>query len=449
MDHHRLGLGEAAGQMRSGALSAEDYARALLERARRLEPSLRAFAWLNAEAVLEKARHADRARQAGKSLGFLHGVPAGVKDVIDTQGIPTRHGSVLHEGNVPARSATVVSRFEHEGAYVFGKTVTAEFAYFHPGPTRNPWNPAHTPGGSSMGSAAAVAAGLVPAAIGTQTNGSVIRPAAFCGCVGYKPSQGLISRTGVHPFAQTLDQPGVFTRSVEDAGLFASALIGHDPADPLSRPSAPVQEIRRVRALYQTPRLGVVRSPAWRLAEPAAQRHFDECVSRLDAAGAFVEAAELGRDFEAAHEAHRTLMYFGGAHTFADLQARHRAQLSEALNRLIDEGRAIDEHRVREARETRTRLIGEFARLAGRFDALVTPATRGEAPATLDSTGDPVFCTIWTLLGVPALTIPAGQGPHGLPLGLQCVSGFLDDARLLSVAQWCERALDADERFPP
>jgi amidase len=210
-----------------------------------------------------------------------------------------------------------------------------------------------------------------------------------------------------------------------------------------------MNELRDIRRPYQPPRLAAVRSPVWRLAEPAAQAHFEETLARLRSAGAVVEDVDLGAHFAAAHEAHRTLMAFGGAHTFADIQARHRDRLSEPLNRLIDEGRAIDESRLHEARELRTRLIGEYARLADRYDAIVTPPARGEAPATLDQTGDPVFCTIWTLLGVPALTFPTGQGPGGLPLGLQCVGGFLEDAKLLSVAQWCARELGSLERFPP
>jgi Asp-tRNA(Asn)/Glu-tRNA(Gln) amidotransferase A subunit family amidase len=445
---HQLSLRTAVSRLRNGELSAVDYARALLGRCARREPVVRAFAWLDSDAVLEKARAADRHRADGKACGVLHGIPVGVKDIVDTAGIPTRMGSPLFEHNVPGESATVVQRFEREGAYTMGKTVTAELAYFYPGPTTNPWNPAHTPGGSSMGSAAAVAAGMVPVALGTQTNGSVIRPAAFCGCVGYKPSQGLVSRAGIFPFAQTLDQVGVFARSIDDAGLFASVLIGHDPKDPLSRPGMSVDELRDIRPLYQPPRLAAVRSPVWRLAEPAAQAHFDDTVARLRTAGAMVDDVDVGADFAAAHEAQRTLMYFGGAHTFAELQSCHRARLSEPLNRLIDEGRTIDESRLREARERRTRLIGEFARLAGRYDAIVTPPARGEAPATLDQTGDPVFCTIWTLLGVPALTFPSGRGPGGLPFGLQCVGGFLEDARLLSVAQWCARELGSLERFP-
>lgn len=446
---YQLSLHTAAARQRRGELSAVEYAHALLERCAQRESVVRAFAWLDPKTALEKARAADRHRAAGKACGLLHGIPVGVKDIIDTAAIPTRMGSPLFEHNVPRESATLVHRFEHEGAYVLGKTVTAEFAYFHPGPTTNPWNPAHTPGGSSMGSAAAVAAGMVPVAVGTQTNGSVIRPAAYCGCVGYKPSQGLISRTGVHPFAQTLDQVGVFARSVDDAGLFASVLIGHDPKDHLSRPGAPVHELREIRRPYQSLRLAAVRSPVWRLAESAAQAHFEKTVERLQTAGAGVEEVDLGAHFAAAHEAHRTLMAFGAAHTFGGLQAQHRDRLSAPLNQLIDEGRAIDEPRLHEARELRTRLIGEFAQRAGRFDAVVTPPARGEAPATLASTGDPTFCTLWTLLGVPALTLPAGTGPQGLPLGVQCVGGFMGDAQLLSVAQWCSQALDVGERFPP
>jgi amidase len=339
-------------------------------------------------------------------------------------------GSPAFDDFVPEKSAAMVMRAEAQGAFTFGKTVTAELAYFTPGPTRNPWNPAHTPGGSSMGSAAAVAAGMLPLAFGTQTNGSVIRPAAFCGCVGFKPSAGTLATAGIQPFSPTLDQPGLFTRSVEDVALaFAALREGpeepHTEAWPLDRP----------------PRLAAVRSPVWTQADPAARQSFIETCARLRAAGADVTEAELPAVFGSAHGVLRTIMAFEAARTLGALQSQQRAKLSAVLNRFLDEGQAIGTEAVAEALAQRHTLRAGFGSFLAGFDAIVTPPTRGEAAATLEHTGDPVFCTIWTLLGVPTLTLPVGFGPLGLPLGLQIVGTLQDDARLLHVARWIEQAL--------
>ena len=437
MERHQLGLREAVERISTGALTSEDYTTALLERIAHCEPRIRAFAWLDRAAALEKARAADRRRAAGERPGRLHGIPVGIKDIIATAGIPTEMGSVLFAGRVPKESAAVVRRLETEGGFVFGKTVTAELAYFHPGATRNPWNAAHTPGGSSMGSAAAVAAGLTPLALGTQTNGSVIRPAAFCGCVGYKPGAGLIGRSGM------------FTRSVEDAALAAAALIGPDPDDVASDAEACAQaRFWPPAPLSAPPRLAAVRSPVWEQAEASQQQGFATTVARLRAACASVEEVELPEAFGAAHAVQRTVMYAEGTRTLGTLQAEHRAELSEPLNRLIDEGRAIADATLAAALTERRALQNEFARFLAGYDAIVTLPARCEAPATREHTGDPTFCTIWTLVAAPALTLPAALGPQGLPLGLQVVGALHGDARLLGTARWIEQVLDWPHKFP-
>lgn len=448
MDRYQFGLREVVERIRAGVLTSEDYTTALLEHIAQCEPRIHAFAWLDRAAALEEARVADRQHAAGERSGRLHGVPVGIKDIIATAGIPTEMGSALFAGRVPKESAAVVRRLETEGGFVLGKTVTAELAYFHPGVTRNPWSAAHTPGGSSMGSAAAVAAGMVPLAFGTQTNGSVIRPAAFCGCVGYKPSAGLLGRSGIQPFSPTLDQVGVFTRSVEDAALAAAALTGPDPDDAASDPAACAHSRLWPLSASSPPRLAAVRSPVWALAEPAQQQAFATAVARLRAAGAAVEEAELPEALGAAHAVQRTIMYAEGARTLGVLQAEHRAGLSEALNRLIDEGRAIDGAALAAALVERRALQDRFARFLAGYDAIVTPPARGEAPATREHTGDPTFCTIWTLVAAPALTLPVALGPQGLPLGLQVVGALHDDARLLGAARWIEQALDWPRSFP-
>lgn len=442
MELHQLTLHSAARRLREGFVTSEAYTRALLERIRVLEPGVKAFVWLDEQTALEHARAADRRLAAGKQPGLLHGVPVGVKDIMDVAGVPTGMGSPIFASNVAKCSAAVIERLAVEGGFALGKTVTAELAYFAPGATHNPWNPAHTPGGSSMGSAAAVAAGMAPLALGTQTNGSVIRPAAFCGCVGFKPSAGLIGRSGIQPFSPTLDQVGVFTRTAEDAALATAALLGHDANDPAScREDALRGEIWPLRPLLQPPRLAAVRSPVWVQADENQRALFEQNVARLRAAGAAVEEVELPAEFAGAHDVHRTIMHAEGARTLAALQARHRAQLSAVLNRLIDEGRVIDDARLRDALQERTRLQGALGDLLRSYDAIVTPPATGEAPATLEHTGSPVFCTIWTLAGLPALTLPVGRGPLGLPLGLQIVGGYLEDATALAVAQWCAQAI--------
>lgn len=429
----RLSLCDAVERLRDGDLTSADYTAALLARTESLEKNIHAFAWLDRGRALSAARAADARHATGTKPGRLHGVPIGVKDIFATAGIPTGMGSPAFDGYVPEKSAAMVMCAEAQGAFTFGKTVTAELAYFTPGPTRNPWNPAHTPGGSSMGSAAAVAAGMLPLAFGTQTNGSVIRPAAFCGCVGFKPSEGTLATAGIQPFSPTLDQPGLFTRSVEDVALAFAALregpeelrTGVWPLSPLDRP----------------PRLAAVRSPVWSQAEPAAQQSFVATLARLRAAGAEVTETELPAVFASTHGVHRTIMAYEAARALGDLQSQQRAQLSAVLNRFLDEGHTIGAAAVAEALAQRQTLQAGFGPFLAGFDAIVTPPTRGEAPATLEHTGDPVFCTIWTLLGVPALALPVGLGPQGLPLGLQVVGTFQDDAHLLRVARWVEQAV--------
>jgi Asp-tRNA(Asn)/Glu-tRNA(Gln) amidotransferase A subunit family amidase len=443
---HCMGLLEAAQAVSRGALSSEDLTRALLERIARHENTVQAFQWIDPASALDLARRADGRLRSGAAVGPLHGIPIGIKDIIETQGIPTTMGSPIFDGHVPARSAALVQRAEAAGAFVLGKTVTTEFAFYSPGKTRNPWNPAHTPGGSSSGSAAAVAMGFLPGAVGTQTNGSVIRPAAFCGVVGYKPTAGLISLAGVHPFSPSLDQAGVFTRSVPDAAFLAAALAAKtadEPATGTEKKVIPSEVAPMVRA----PRLAAVRSPVWHLAEPHAQKHFLEMLARLRSAGAQVEEQELPPSFEGAHAVQRTIMYAEGARVFAELQRRDRGRLSPRLNALIDEGIAVPDSDLARDLERRHQLAREMDTFLSAFDGVITPPTCGEAPADLTQTGDPAFCTIWSLCGVPAVTIPAGRGPAGLPLGLQIVGPRFSDGQVLPVALWCDERVGWGQRI--
>lgn len=436
---------ETARAIRKGDLSSEDLTRALLERIRANEERVQAFQWIDFSRDLDLACQADERRRSGAPLGSLHGIGVGIKDIIETQNIPTTMGSVIFEGFLPGRSATVVRRLEAAGAFIMGKTVTSEFAFFTPGKTRNPWNQAHTPGGSSSGSAAAVAMGFVSAAIGTQTNGSVIRPAAFCGVVGYKPTAGIIPLDGIHPFSPSLDQVGVFTRSVPDAAFLAAVLEKKDAA--LSTGCINPVIPGNVTHMACPPRLAAVRSPVWHLADANARDNFLALVKRLRAAGAVVEEQELPKAFERAHAVHRTIMYAEGARVFEDLQRHKRQRLSPRLNGLIDEGLGIGQSALTRDLEQRDQLAGDMDNFLSGFDAAITPPAPGQAPADLTQTGDPAFCTIWSLCGVPAITIPSGQGPQGLPLGLQIIGPRSADDRVLSISQWCDEAIGWPRRI--
>ena len=430
MQLHRLGLREAAQRIREGSLSSAELMRACLARCAQLEPVIQAWQHLDAERAMDLAEAADAARRAGKASGPLHGVPVAVKDIIDVAGMPTTMGSPIYAANIAGESARVVARLEQAGALVPGKTVTSEFAYYTPGKTRNPWNTAHTPGGSSMGSAAAVAAHMIPAALGTQTNGSVIRPAAFCGVVGFKPSYGAIATHGMLAFSGTLDTVGVLARSVADAAQLAAVIA--DPDRVLGA---------EIRVLSALPRLIAVRSPVWHLAEPSQQAMFGQNIAVLRAAGALVDEIELPGRFADAHNAQRVIMAYEGAQNLGPVQRRHRSELSARLNAFLDEGAAIDAASHRAALEMRGRLQEEFARFVTGHDAVITPPAPGEAPADLTQTGNPTFCTIWTLLGVPAVSIPAGLGPRQLPFGLQVVGASQADDKTLAVAAWVEQQL--------
>ena len=383
------------------------------------EVDVHAFVWVD----LERARRLS----ASAPPGPLRGQWVGIKDVIDTAGIPTERGSALFNGRVPDRSATVVSRIEAAGGVVAGKTVTAELASSTPGPTTNPWNPTRTPGGSSMGSAAAVAAGMLPLAIGTQTAGSVIRPAAFCGVVGYKPSRGTIPRDGVMTLSETLDQLGGFAATVAAAAELCSVMADSDlRPTPLARP----------------PLFGVYRSPQWSDLQPAARDHFDQTIARLRDAGAAIEEIPAPPAFDAAFPVQRSIMVFETARNLGPDVARAPELVSENFRRTVANGRQLPEGDYRAALADRERLIDAVAAWARPFDGILSPPTLGEAPG-LETTGDPRFCARWTLVGAPAVTVPSGTGPDGLPLGLQVCAAPGADRALMGAAVWVEEALRA------
>ena len=426
---YKLSLREVCRGIRERRFTAESYTRALLARIASLDGEIGAWIWLEPERALRAARLRDRRIRSGAKSGPLMGVPVGVKDIFATAGIPTQMGSPAFAGHVPGKSAAVIERLEAHGAFVMGKTVTTECAFLTPGKTRNPWNPLHTPGGSSSGTAAAVAAGFVPAALGTQTNGSVIRPAAYCGVVGYKPTQGMIPIEGALTFSHTLDQVGVFARSVQDVAWLAAPLAANG-----QKCSAKIS-VRKT-----PPRLVAVKTPVWDQAEEHARRNFHENIRTLRKAGARVEEVDLPEMFRRAHEAIRTIMAAESALNLEELYLRKPPVLSPTLRDFITEGRQAGALDYLQAMKVRVALKSELEKFLEKYDALITPPATGEAPVTLESTGNACFCSIWSLCGSPAVTIPVGWGPNGLPLGLQIVGPSGKDSQLLSAAHWCEQA---------
>ncbi len=452
MELEAMGLLEALDALRRGRCSSEDLVRACLQRVSQAEAQIEAWEWLNPEAALLAARKADERATQGDKPGLLQGLPIGVKDIMATAGVPTRMGSPIHASYVPRVSATVVRRLQDAGGFVMGKTVTTELDWRNPSKTRNPWNIGHTPGGSSSGSAAAVAAGMVPAALGTQTVGSVIRPAAYCGVVGYKPSFGLISRAGVHPLSPSLDHVGVFARSVADAAYLAASLAARDDADSGSLAASallPPGEIGTAELPAGGRRLAAVRTPVWRLADEAQRAMWDANLAGLDRAGAIVEDVELPPSFQGALDVLRTILMAEGAQIYAPLRAVNPGKISAALDALIETGLKVSAVDYITALAAAKSLRTELGALLSRFDAIVTPPATGEAPPTLADTGDPSFCGIWTLMGVPAVTFPVGFGPTGLPLGLQVVGAYLGDRKMLDVASWCSRQIGTGCRLAP
>jgi Asp-tRNA(Asn)/Glu-tRNA(Gln) amidotransferase A subunit family amidase len=425
--------------MQEGLLSAEELVRACLERIDAVEPTVQAWQYLDPDHALEQARAADERRRSGAGVGPLNGVPVGIKDIIDTRDMPTENGCALHQGRTPREDARVVAVLRDAGAVIMGKTVTTECAYFSPGKTRNPWNPAHTPGGSSSGSAAAVAAQMVPLALGTQTNGSVIRPAAFCGVFGFKPTHGLIPRTGILNLSRTLDHVGVFARALEDVALLAEALAGYDPADPDSWPSGRPPFVRILAEEPPIPpMLAFLKTPHWGRMEPEAQEAFAELVEAL---GDRVEEVDLTLSAADAWSWQKIIMEAEMAASFEREWTDGRDKLSPQLRALIERGREVRAVDYQRALAGIPRMVESFDELfTERYDAILTPAALGTAPKGLESTGDPAFCTPWSLAGVPALSLPLMRGTNGLPLGVQLVGRRGFDARLLRTARWlCAR----------
>jgi Asp-tRNA(Asn)/Glu-tRNA(Gln) amidotransferase A subunit family amidase len=424
---HRLSALAFARQIDNGELTAEAVMRSCLDRIAEREPIIRAWAHLDREQALAAARASDK----GGKRGFLKGVPFGIKDIFDTADMPTGYGSPIYTGCRPGFTASAASLPRAAGGILLGKTVTTEFANRHPGPTANPHNPAHTPGGSSSGSAASVADFMVPLAIGTQTGGSVIRPAAYCGVVGFKASYSLFPPAGMHPNTESLDTVGIMARSVEDIALFRAALMAI-PYDPPAMPERP-------------PRLALCRTPHWDRALPDGKAMLEDAAARLRAAGAEIVEAELPPQCDGVSEVQRRHSVFEALRVHASELYRHAALLSPDL---LDKGKLADARELtlddfRTAWRDAERMRAAAADWAGKFDAVLTLPAPGQAPRGLAETGSAIFNGLWTVLYMPCLTLPARTGPDGLPVGVQLVGKRHADARLLATGLWVEHHLGA------
>ena len=411
-----IGAARAVGLLHRRELSAEQLVRDCLSRIAEREPSVQAWEVVDAEGALREARRVDLLRERP----LLCGLPVGIKDLIDTAGLPTTYGSRIYRDHRPAQDAACVRALREAGAIVLGKTVTTEFAGYAPGKTRNPHDLARTPGGSSSGSAAAVADGMVPFALGTQTAGSVIRPASFCGVIGWKPAYGNFSLEGVHPLAPSLDTLGFFVRELDDVPVVLAALAGGPP--------------RPLALLPRRPVFGLCKTALWERAEPSTRLAIEEAAATLARGGAEVREVELPASFKGLLEAQVAIM---GGETAISLRRELEdspGELSARLREVLEAGRACSAEQLAKAQAQAALCRGDLDRLLGPLDALLTLAVAGEAPVGLDSTGDPSFCRIWTLLGTPCVSLPVLRGPAGLPVGLQLVGKRGGDEALLGAA---------------
>ena len=415
MDPADLTATDAVARIRNGRLSPASLMEACLARIAAREPAVRAFAYHDPAQMM----HAAQAPRAGR----LHGIPVGVKDVLDTADMPSGYGSPIWDDHHPRADAAAVAWTRAEGGIIAGKTVSTEFATRTPGPTTNPHDPARTPGGSSSGSAAGVAAGFFPVAFGTQTAGSIIRPAAFCGVTGYKPTFGMISRVGMKVMASGLDTIGVMARSVADCALLAGAVSGRDLGDP-------------ARHAGRTPRVGLCRSPSWAHAAPETQALWQDAADRLARAGAAVTEMTLPPLFSQALDLHAVMMNAESARALGWEMLHHRDRISPGLRERMEWGLAQTPNAVDESNAVFVAARRAFPEVTQDFDILVTPAAPGEAPTGLASTGEPVFNSLWSGLHVPCVTVPAGAGPNGMPLGLQIIGRAGEDAGALLWSEW-------------
>jgi Asp-tRNA(Asn)/Glu-tRNA(Gln) amidotransferase A subunit family amidase len=425
-DLFRLTASEASRLIAKREISSEELVKSCLGRIRGREPAVQAWAHLDEGLALTAARAADAVLAANRPeppRGPLHGIPFAVKDVIDSADLPTEYGSEIFKGHRPAKDAACVTAMKQAGAILLGKTVATEFATYRPGKTRNPHNPAHTPGGSSSGSGAAVGDGMVPLAFGNQTAGSHIRPASYCGICALKPTHGTVDLGGILPLEQSFDTLGYYARSFDDLALYYSTVRRLPPVpagDGLGRPL----------------RVGLYRALERRHAEPASTAAVEAAAERLAELGAAVEEMDLPPEYADLTETHPLILNVGLSRSLKDIYDKHHNRISDRLRGMIEDGLACPPEKYRKAMDHADECRRGINQAFGEFDVLLAPSAPGEAPEGLDSTGSPIFQIVWTLLHVPCVNIPGATGPRGLPVGIQFIGRQHDDGALLAVANW-------------
>ena len=433
MSSPKLSAVEMVQSLKKGEITSEELVKSYIEQIKKKEKEVEAWEFFDQELVLKQAKKLDELHQSGKH-GDLHGIPVGIKDIFDTEDMPTTDGTEIHKKNPSWNDCTVVSKLKQAGAIIMGKTVTAELAYYSPGKTKHPHDPTRTPGGSSSGSAAAVASHMVPLAIGSQTNGSVIRPASYCGVVGYKPTKGLISRHLVLQISRALDQVGVFANSIEDAALISEQLIGHDKQDPDTslnpRPKLLAASKEKPPA---EPVLAHIKLPFMNELEEDVKEGFKEIKDELKGK---VDEIELPKGFAAIPDWHKIIMESDMARSFSEEYKKSKNKLSDKIIEAIERGMKYTSVEYNNALAKIDVANAYFNQFFHDYDVILTPSACGEAPKGLKSTGNPIFCTIWTYCGMPCISLPLLQGKNGLPVGVQLVSSLFDDERLFRNASW-------------
>jgi aspartyl-tRNA(Asn)/glutamyl-tRNA(Gln) amidotransferase subunit A len=438
MELHELTVTQAAAAIGRREISPVELVKALLKRIDRLEPELKAWVTIDREGALATARQSE-AEVGREGNGPLHGVPIGVKDIFDVKGMPTTCGTPIFKENYPAEDAFCVAKLRAAGAIVLGKTVTVQFAHLDPPPTRNPWNLNHTPGGSSSGSAAGVAARMIPAGLGSQTGGSIVRPAAFCGVVGVKPTYGRISRRGVFPDSWTLDQMGSLSRSVEDAALLTQIMAGRDPLDQTSLHTPPANYAAAAKRKDRAPRLGLIMDTMDR-ADPEMAEQLKVAAQRFEAAGAEVREVRLPRSWEEIQAVRSLICEVEMSDVHAPQLRAHPEGYAPAIRGLVEVGQLLPGAAYVHAQRIRRRMRPAMEAMLDGVDCLLLASAVGEAPDT-SSTGDSVFQAPWSLFGMPSITLPSALSKAGLPLGVQLIAPKYGEEEMFSVAAWCEAVL--------
>ena len=425
--------------LKKGEFTCEELVKNYIDHINKYEKNVQAWEFFDETLILKQAKKLDQDHQSGKVHGDLHGVPVGIKDIFDTENMPTSDGTEIHKENPSWNDCTVVSKLKQAGAIIMGKTVTTELAYYSPGKTKNPHDPTRTPGGSSSGSAAAVASHMVPLAIGSQTNGSVIRPASYCGVVGYKPTKGLISRHLVLQISRALDQIGVFSNTLEDAALISEQLFGYDKQDPDTSLNAKPKLLDATKQKPPVePIFAYIKLPFMDELDEDAKKGFEEIKDELKGK---IDEIELPEGFVDIPEWHKVIMESDMARSFSAEYTKSKHKLSNNIIEAIERGMEYTAVEYNNALSKIDAANIYFKQFFYDYDAILTPSASGEAPKGLKSTGNPIFCTIWTFCGMPCITLPLLQGKNGLPIGVQLVSSLFDDERLFRNASWLTKKI--------